>query len=166
MMEKLVGIAVIMLTSLICAGAYAQSSSGYTTVVVEYVGKSDRPIFPIIISSSRKEAEWYRDKLFADPVSSFTHIYIVPKAALKKISDIPLPKGDLSRSRFDAPTTAPILRLVMGMGHDSKEVTIGAQDSVALLGKIKEFVSEYRLLIAQLSEVEGRMTQYLRNPPQ
>jgi len=165
MIRRLVGMVAIMLSSVICAGTHAQSNSDYTTVAIEYVGKSDRPIFPIIISISSKEAEWYRHKLFRDSVSIFTHIYIVQKATLKEISAIPLPKGDLNQPMSNnRPKTAPTIRLVMAIGHDSKEATIDAADSVVILGEIKKCVSKHPLLVGQLSEIEARMNRYLKKP--
>ena len=66
------------LIAAICVWAHSQSRSPeYSTIVVDYVGKTDRPIFPIIVSSSAEEAEWYRQKLFSDPVTTFVNVYSV-----------------------------------------------------------------------------------------
>src|SRR5260221_173684 len=94
MMKTLIGMTAFILTCVLYATTHAQSAVYPATVVIEYVGKSDRPIFPIIISSSNNEAEWYRKKLFGDPISEFAHIDIVKKAIRKE------PPGGV-RARLD-----------------------------------------------------------------
>ena len=59
----------IVLAAVVSPKMHAKPDSGYTTVVLEYIGKTNRPISPIIISSSAEEAQWYRRKLFSDPIS-------------------------------------------------------------------------------------------------
>jgi hypothetical protein len=123
--------AVIALTVALCASAHAQHSK-YTTIAIEYIGKTDRPVFPIIISASREEAKWYRQKLFSDPVSTFARINIIGESTLKKILDIPLPNGDMSPPNPNVgPRTSPALRLVLARGHDSEEVTVEVFESPA-----------------------------------
>ena len=155
-------VAALVMTCIICA-TQAQSNSAYTTVVIEYVGKSDHPSFPIIISTSSADAQWYRHRLFADMDSVFARVYVVQKANLKNIAGIPLPEGDSNSSTLsDVPKTAPTMTLVTAIGHDFKEATIGAEESVRILAEIKKCVSKYPSLIGQLSEIEGRMNRYLQ----
>lgn len=162
-MKTLIGMTAFILTCVLYATTHAQSAVHPATVVIEYVGKSDRPIFPIIISSSNNEAEWYRKKLFGDPISEFAHIDIVKKATLKEISGILSEKADFSRPiASDRPRTAPTIKLVAAIEHDFKESSIGPEDSIVILGEIKNRVSKYPLLVRHLSEVEGPLNQHLK----
>jgi hypothetical protein len=163
MMKTLIGITAFMLICVIYATTHAQPTSGYTTVVIEYVGKSNRPIFPIIISSSNNEAEWYTKKLFGDPISEFAHIDIVKKATLKEISGILSQKVDFTRPiASDRPSMAPTIKLVAAIEDDFKETIIGTEDSVVIVGEIKKHVPRYPLLVGQLSDLEGLLNQYLK----
>jgi len=154
--------AVTALMLALCASAHAQHSK-YTTIAIEYIGKTDRPVFPIIISASREEAKWYRQKLFSDPVSTFARIYIIGESSLKKILDIPLPNGNTSPPNPGVePRTSPALRLVLARGQHSEEVTVEAAESAILLGKIKKRVSEYPQLVEQLDDIERRMNRHLK----
>lgn len=153
----------IMLASMIGVWTHAQSKPVYTTVVIDYVGKTDRPVFPIIISSSVDEAEWCKQKLFSDPVSTFAHVYIVRESTLKKVAGIPLPSGEAkSPNSGEGPSTAPTLRLVLATGHDFKEVTVEVGESVSLLSEIEKRAAEYPPLVEQLSDIGGRMNRYLK----
>ena len=153
----------IMLASMIGVWTHAQSKPVYTTVVIDYVGKTDRPVFPIIISTAVDEAEWYKQKLFSDPVSTFAHVYIVRESTLKRIADIPLLSGDAKGlNSGEGSRTAPMLRLVLATRHDFKEVTVEVGESVSLLSEIEKRVAEYPSLVEQLSDIGGRMNRYLK----
>jgi hypothetical protein len=164
-MTRPTDLGVIMLISVIGAGLHAQSNPAYTTVVVEYLGKSDRPVFPIIISSSTEEAEWYKHKPSSDPLLSLAEVYIVQESTMKKISEISLPNGDLNGSSSgEALRTAPFLRVVLATRHHSKELAVQVEMSVTLLSEIKKRVPQYPLLVERLSEIQGRMERYLEQP--
>lgn len=155
--------AAIALTAALSASAHGRPHSRFTTIVIEYIGKNDRPVFPIIVSTSLEEAEWYKQKLFRDPVPTFADVYIVGESTLKEIVDILLPNGDMKQPNPRVgPRTSPALRLVLATGHDSKEVTVEVTESALRLGKIKKRVSEYPPLVEQLADIEGRMNRYLK----
>jgi len=158
--KQVVGMTMIILISVMCARARARPDLGYTTVVVEYVGKQDHSIFPIIISTSSKEAEWYSHKLYDHPFdrSMFVDIYTVKQETLKEISDILLAKVDFNRPiSTSGPVTAPTLILVMARGHDSKETEISAEDSAVILSNMKKRVLNYPPLVDNLTKVEVAM---------
>jgi len=166
-MKRVAAMTMIFMISVTCAGTHAQPNSGYTTVVVEYVGKQDRSIFPIIISTTREEAEWYSHKLYDHPfdTSMFVDIYTVKQETLKEIADILLAKVDLNRPiSTSGPVTGPTLILVMATGRNSKETEIGVGDSVVVLAEMKKCVSNYPSLVEHLTDIEVPMKAYLRNP--
>jgi hypothetical protein len=88
-----------VLAAVLNPSIHAKPDSGYTTVVIEYIGKTNRPIFPIIISSSAEEAQWYRQKLFSDPISTFASVYIVEETTWKDVVDILFPKADFEATK-------------------------------------------------------------------
>src|SRR5882724_10436033 len=90
----------------LCASTHAQPNLGCTTIEIEYVGKVDHPVFPIIISSSAEEAERYKQKLFSDTDSIGGLVCIVRESIMKKIAEIPLRDGNMKRpSSGDGPRT-------------------------------------------------------------
>jgi hypothetical protein len=154
---------IIVLAAAVSPSMHAKPDSAYTTIVLEYVGRTDRPIFPIIISSSAEEAQWYGQKLFIDPVSTFASVFIVKGKVWKEAMDISFLKADLKQpGAADAPITAPALRLLLATGHDFREATIGAEKSVLILDETKQRMSGYPLLVRQLSDLEGTMSYNLK----
>jgi hypothetical protein len=163
-MTKTARIAVITLAAALSLLASAQPNLGCTTIAIQYVGKTDRPVFPIIISSSPDEAERYKQKLFSDPISTFARVYIVRESIMKKIAEIHLPNGDLKLPNSDdIPKTKPTLSVVLAAGHNDREVIVEAAASVSLLGEIKKRVYEYPQLVEQLSDLQNRMNRYLKS---
>jgi len=97
----------------------------------------DRPIdllFPIIISTSSKEGEWYRHHLFSDPIDIFAKVNIVEASTLKDITDSQLLKGSLDRRMSaEVSISRPTLRFVAGAGDDRTEVIVDAQTGLKIL---------------------------------
>jgi hypothetical protein len=74
-------------------------------------------------------------------------------------------RGDVKQSSaLDRPQVAPVLSVVLAAGHNSKEITVEAEESIALLSDIKKCVPDYFPLVEELSEMEGRMHQYRKQP--
>ena len=162
-MKRTVQALVMVLVFVIAACTDAHAKPTYTTVIIDYIGKTDRPVFPVIISSSADEAKWYKEKLFIDPVAAFAARYIVRESTMKAITGIPLPKsGSKRQDTDDRSRTSPALELVIANRHDFQEVTLEVADSVSFLSEFKKRVSQYPPLIERLSDIEGRMIRYLK----
>lgn len=155
----------IALTLLMSASSSAQSHPLYTTVIVQYAAKSDRPyLSDIVIGTSTGEAEWYRDEVCHDPESLSTGITLVQTATMRKFADILQEDG--VRNKFlsaDTPKTEPTLDLVLGLGKRYTVVAISAKNSVAILTKLKGSVANYPSLVKELSSLEDSMDTFLKN---
>jgi hypothetical protein len=159
-MRKAIVMFAITLMATVSIRAFSQSKPPVSTVVITYVGKSDRPVFPIVVSSSAEEAEWYKSKLFTDPVASFAHVYVVRRTVWTQIKAIRMLRGDVKQSSSDdLQRTSPTLEVIVASGHDSKTLTIQAEDAITFLSDVKACVPSYPSLVHYLSEMEARMHQ-------
>jgi hypothetical protein len=141
----------------------AQPVSGYRTLVIEYIGPTNRPSFPIIISTSSKEGEWYRHHLFPDPIDIFARVNIVKASTLKDITDLQLLKGSLDRRvSAEVSISRPTLKFVAGAGDDHTEATVDAQTGLKILLALDRYIAEYPKLRSDLSEVERRVRYQIR----
>lgn len=133
---------------LICPSPHLQGKeqpvSGYSTLVIEYMGDMDRPVFPIIISSSKKEGEWYRQHLFTEGIRIFTLINVVQTSTMAEIASI----GPL-RNSLERPTPppdhlkAPTVRFVAGARHRYAETTLDAKTAMTVLKAIEDHLANY-----------------------
>jgi hypothetical protein len=93
-------ILVILLSGLGARAAQSQKPAKYSVVAIEYVGESDKPIAPIIISDSKEGAEWYRDDVLKGRKSELieTHVISVPLFQ-RLIADIDAFEGTVRAER-------------------------------------------------------------------
>src|SRR6266852_5563021 len=57
----------------------------YSVLSIEYIGASDKPITPIVISDSEAGAEWYRRAVLKRGKVPLTYLHVVNGALLEKL---------------------------------------------------------------------------------
>lgn len=129
--------------------------SSYSTLVVEYVGEQDRPIFKVVISTSRNEGEWYKVNLYEESLGDLVDVFVIPRSTLAGIIELPQLKRELQRAtrNEEVPNRSTHVRFVVGVGHDHKEIMLDAPTSAEILRDIANRVSKYPGLESQIQEV-------------
>jgi len=129
----------------------------HTTLVVEFVGEMDRPVFPSVISTSSEEAEWYKQQLFKEPIGVFVNVAIVPASVLDEITELPLLRRALERAKpaEEEPKTTPTVRFLAGAGHDYVQIMLDARTSMKILLDIDKHVAKYPALESEIREIEN-----------
>jgi len=137
-------------------------AAAYSTLVIEYAGRTDRPVFPIIITSSEKEGDWYREHLFTDVARTFTRVNVVQTSTMSNIARISLLRNGLERPTAppDHPK-APTVRFVGGAGQRYADTILEAQTAMTVLGAIEEHVADYPDLLNDLSQIDRYLGVYL-----
>ena len=133
----------------------------YTTLVIEFVGEMDRPVFPIVISTSLEEGEWYRQNLFKEPTRIFANVEVVSASTMKEITELPLLKHALEKAKptdDKEPKSTPTVRFIGGVGHDHAQIMLDAQTSMKILIGIDKQVAQNGKLQSQIQEVKSRIT--------
>jgi hypothetical protein len=109
----------IIFISLLAIGmvhpASSQEHMKYSVLGIEYVGESDKPITPIVISDSKAGAEWYRAAVLKRSELELTYEHVVSSSLLKElIGDADSYKGTVQREReknsqFSKPVSVTII---------------------------------------------------------
>src|ERR1700722_12755260 len=96
-----------------------QPGPRYTTLIVEYVGEMDKPVFPLLISTSSEEGEWYRQHVIPKFFRDFARVDVVPESVLSEIAGLPLLRHTLesTKSSNEEPKMAQNVRFTAGVGH-------------------------------------------------
>lgn len=133
----------------------------YTSLVIQFVGEMDRPVAPIVISTSPEEAEWYNQELFKEPIGVLVGIEVVPAKTLASIAELPLLNRALRRAKptEEEPKTTPTVRFIAGSGHDYLQIMLDAQTSRKILGGIEKTVIKYPTLVNKIREVDSLLNQ-------
>jgi hypothetical protein len=141
--------------------AFAESPRpNCTTLVVEFVGEMDRPVFPIVISTSSGEAEWYRQHVISEFDRDFARVDVVPASILNEIAESPLLRRALESAKpaDDEPKTPDNVRFTAGVGHDHAQIMLDAQTSMKILKDIARVVVKYPTLKGEIQEIENNVT--------
>ena len=131
----------------------------YSTLVVEYVGETDRYAPPVVISTSQEEGKWYKQHLFPEPGHFLVHVQVVPQSVLNEITELPLLKRALKSAKHvdDEPKTRNNVRFTAGVGHRHAQIMVDAQTSSKILKDILRIVDKYPDLKSELQEIEGHV---------
>ena len=128
----------------------------YTTLVVEFVGEQVGSVFPVVISTSQEEGDWYKQHLFPGLVHDFIDVNVLPPSVLNQITELPLLKRALENSRpaDDATKTAAVVEFTAGTGHKYVQIFEEVQASRKTLKGIDGIVVKYPTLKSGLHEIE------------
>lgn len=152
MRAKLVVAALLWLASS-PIGIVGQAEPKYTTLVVEYAGEQERYIFPVVISSSSEEGEWYRQHLWPQlGGDALAFVQVVPQSVINKITELPLLKCQLKMGD-DEPKTLMDVSFTAGVGHDHVQIIVDDQNSAKILKDIAEVVAKDSDLKSELQEI-------------
>jgi hypothetical protein len=144
-------------------GIAGQRERRYTTLVVEYVGEQIHYVFPVVITASSEEGEWYRQHLSPE-LSDFllAHVRVVPQSVLDEITESPLLKHQLNRAKpvDDEPKTLMDVRFTAGIGHDHVQIIVTDQTSAKILKDIAAIVAKYSDLKSELQEIADQVNPF------
>jgi len=131
----------------------------YTTLIVEYVGETDRYAPPVVISTSQEEGKWYKQHLFPEPGHFLVHVQVVPPSVLNEITELPLLKRALESAKpvDDEPKTAQSVSFTAGVGHDYAQIILDKQPRTKILKGILRIVDKYPDLKSELQEIEDHL---------
>jgi len=119
----------------------------------------DKPVFPIVISTSSDEAEWYRQHVIPEFFRVFARVDVVPASLVNELTELPLLKRALERAKpaDDEPRTPDNVRFTAGVGHNHMQVMVDAQTSAKILKDIASVVAKYPTLKSELREIENNV---------
>ena len=137
-------------------GIAGQPQPRYTTLVVQYVGVQNRYIFPVVISTSSEEGEWYKQHLWPD---GLVFAEVVPASILNEITESPLLKRQLERAKpvEDEPKTLMDVNFIAGVGHDQVQIVVTDRTSARILKDIAGIVAKYSDLKSELQEIADQV---------
>jgi hypothetical protein len=98
-MRTILAIAVLLALASPCLASAESPRPRYTTLIVEYVGETDRLAPPVSITTSEEEGKWYRQHLLPQSDHLLVHVQVVPQSVLNEITGLPLVKRALESAK-------------------------------------------------------------------
>lgn len=157
-MKKISALVIAAFLFLACRHSVGQVQQGYTTIVIQFVGEMDRPVFPIVISSSNEEGNWYIRELFEPANQGFGNIYIVNESTLRLLgNDVPSSDAESRNSKTTVPHE-PTLKVFLGRGHSYKETILDARSGAQMLSEVAKHIDESQDLGMRIRNLETLLT--------
>jgi hypothetical protein len=164
---KLFALVPFLLASALTVPALAQGENNpnVSTVIIEYVGRSDHPLPAIVLTRSLEEGNWYRSELFPGPVGAIlTDIGVVQDSSMREILAILRSSNTLGKSStVDAQRGLPRLDITYGDGRKYSREWMNAADSNTALEGLVKILSQQSEINVHLSEMKDRLVRYLKN---
>jgi hypothetical protein len=157
-MTKLMFIFISILATAMMSAAQSQKHAKYSVITIEYVGESDKPITPIVISDSEAGAAWCRGAVLKTGGSDLINAHVVNDSLLKKlISDVDALKGTLQQKgeKNLAPSKTVAVRIITPERND---VFLYETDSaISLLETFQKSCGKRESLATDLAHFRDRI---------
>jgi hypothetical protein len=130
----------------------------YSVVAIEYVGESDKPITPIVISDSKASADWYRKSVLKRRKSELTYVHVVSALLLDKlIADVEFNKDRIQQRQKNNPSFFEAVSLTIITPKNRHTYFYETRKAIPLLGSIRESCKDYDSLDSDLSHFQNRI---------
>lgn len=159
-MKKLVLAVFILIFTFVGVGM-AEKTAQRQAISIEFVGESDRPVFPIIIATSDADGEWLRKRDFSGGRYDLAQVYIVSRLVFKRVlRSAVLGERAMSQDNSGHPQKVYSQNLIqITLGSPEKHVEYADKaDIIRMLEEIEGFTKEDKLLQGQLVDLRSRVT--------
>jgi hypothetical protein len=153
--------AIILISLFAITMAYpiqSQEHTKHSVLAIEYIGESDKPVTPIVISDSRAGAAWYRKGVLKRHESDLTYVHVVNASLLKKlIADVETLKGAVQQKgeKNSAPSMTVSVAVIT---PESRDTFLYDPDSaLPLLESLQKSCDKKESLCSDLAHFRDRI---------
>ncbi len=152
-MERFIALAFLLsLTTM--SPLFTQDRSDLSVIAIEYVGESDKPISPIIISNSQAGIDWYRKSVMSKIDRELVLTHVVHDSLLAElITDAQRYRG--SRPRPASTSASVSVTLVTPEGRTVLRLDV--QPALSLVELFKERCGNVKSLYSDLEHFRSRI---------
>ena len=138
---------------------YAKSEEHmkYSVLAIEYVGESDKPITPIVISDSKEGAEWCRTAVLKRNELELTSVHVVTVSLMGKlIEDAELYLGIAEQELGKHPKSATV-SVTLITPQRRRTFLLNTKLAVSLLDSFRKRCNDDKPLCSDLSHFQNRI---------
>jgi hypothetical protein len=149
---------IVLLFALATAQSPKSRESQYSVLAIQYVGISDKPVFPIIISDSKTGAEWYRTAVLKRSELHLTYEHVVDAALMANlISEAELYCDAAQKGLEPKSTDRETVSTTLVTAGNRRAFLLNTKSAVSLLEKLKNHCSSDISLYSDLQEFQDRI---------
>lgn len=136
----------------------SQEHIKYSVLAIEYIGESDKPITPIIISDSKAGATWYRNAVLRKNESDRTYVHVVSASLLKKlIADVDALKGTVQQKGEKNLTSSETVAVAVITPERNNRFVYDTDSAILLLESLEKGCEKSESLRSDLAHFRDRI---------
>jgi hypothetical protein len=157
-MTREVVICLIVLATAIANPLNAEENIKYSVLGIEYIGKSDKPITPIVISDSKQGAEWYRTVVLKRSELELTSLHVVSSSLLEKlIGDAQQYRRDPQREQGTSQKSSESVSVTIVTPQGRRAFRLDTQLASSLLSSLQKRCRDDESLRSDLRHFQDRL---------
>ncbi len=137
----------------------SQEHIQYSVLAIEYIGESDKPVTPIIISDSKAGATWYRNVVLKKSESDLTYLHVVSASLLKElVKDVDALKGTAQQKRQKKLTSTDTVAVAVVTPERNNRFLYDTESAVSLLEVLQKSCDKNEPLRSDLAHFRDRIS--------
>jgi hypothetical protein len=158
MIIKSIAIFISVFAIAIANTAESEKHMKYSILAIEYIGESDKPITPIVISDSEAGAEWARRAVLKRDKWDLTDVHVVNAALLEKlIAEVGLFERTVHLKPEKISKSAKTLSATIITPHGKNTFLYGTESAISLLESFQKHCKGDESLRSDLLHFQNRI---------
>lgn len=148
---------------MIAYSARSQKPIEYSLLAIEYVGESDKPVFPIVISDSQVGISWYRDAVLKGDESKLIYVHVVNVSLMATlIADAEKHHGSAEQALANQSKPRATVSITLVTPQARNTFLLNKKSAVSLLEDLKKLSTADKSLQADISHFMNRISSLER----
>jgi hypothetical protein len=143
-------------TVIACAARLAEEHMNFSVIGVEYVGESDKPVTPIVISESKAGAAWFRTAVLKRNELEFTATHVVSVSLMAQLTDRAESYSSFAEKGKN-PKSRGTVSVTVITPQKRNTFLLSTEKAVSLLGTFKELCKNDEPLYSDLTHFQKRI---------
>jgi hypothetical protein len=147
---------IILLFAIAAAQSPKPRESQYSILAIQYVGITDKPVFPIIISDSKTGAEWYRTAVLKKSELTYEHVADVALMA-NLISEAESYRDAAQKTLEPKSTDRETVSMTLITTGNRRAFRLNTKSAITLLENLKNRCRSDKWLYSDLEHFQDRI---------
>jgi hypothetical protein len=136
----------------------SQKPMKYSVLAIEYIGASDKPVSPIVISDSEAGAEWYRSSVLKVDKSLLVYVHVVNATLLEKlIAEVELFIHNVHHQQEKLPESAKSVSVTIITPQRKDKFMYDADSAISFLDNLQKQFDGDESLRSDLLHFQNRI---------
>lgn len=141
--------------------AKSEERMKYSVLAIEYIGESDKPVTPVVISDSKAGAEWYRRAVLKRSESELTDVHVIRASLLEKlVADVDASKGAVQQEGRKNLAPSKTVRVSITMSKRSLTLLYDTGSAISLLESLQKSCGNEESLRSDLAHFQDRIRAF------